>query len=83
MRWTIERLRLAIIVVAAVLLVSIVGSIFYGRWRLRQIAQDLPGRLGIQIQQTTQGFVRFSTEGGAGSLRCMRRTRSATKRAGG
>ncbi len=64
MRWTIERLRLAIVVVATMLLVFIAGSIFYGRWRLRRIAQDLPGRLGIQIQQTTQGFVRFSTEGG-------------------
>ncbi|MGO8718476.1 MAG: LptA/OstA family protein [Acidobacteriaceae bacterium] len=64
MRWTIERLRLAIIVVAAVLLLSIVGSIFYGRWRLRHIVQDLPSRLGIQIQQTTQGFVRFNTVGG-------------------
>ena len=64
MRWTIEKLRLAIIVVATVLLLSIVGSIFYGRWRLRRIAQDLPARLGIQIQQTTQGFVLSKTEEG-------------------
>ncbi len=64
MRWTIERLRLAIIVAAAVLLGSIAGSIFYGRWRLREVAQDLPARLGIQIQQTTQGFVLSKTEQG-------------------
>ena len=64
MRWTIEKLRLAIIVAAAALLVSIVGSIFYGRWRLRQATQDLPARLGIQIQQTTQGFVLSKTEQG-------------------
>ena len=42
MRWTIERLRLAIILAAALLLISIVGSIFYGRWRLRRATQDLP-----------------------------------------
>lgn len=64
MRWTIERLRLAIIVVAAVLLLSIVGSIFYGRWRIRHITQDLPARLGIQIKSTTQGFVLSKTEEG-------------------
>lgn len=64
MRWTIERLRLAIILAAALLLISIVGSIFYGRWRLRRATQDLPARLGIQIQQTTQGFVLSKTEQG-------------------
>ncbi|MGC1870960.1 MAG: LptA/OstA family protein [Acidobacteriaceae bacterium] len=61
MRWTIERLRLAIIVVAAVLVLSIFGSIVYGRWRLRRTVQDLPARLGIQIQSTSQGFVLSKT----------------------
>jgi lipopolysaccharide export system protein LptA len=61
MRWTIERLRLAIIAVAAVLVLSIIGSIVYGRWRIRHAVQDLPARLGIQIQQTTQGFVLSKT----------------------
>ena len=55
--WTIERLRLAVVVVAAVLLLAIFGFILYGRWRLRHVAQDIPARLGIQIQQTTQGLV--------------------------
>ena len=64
MRWTVDRLRLGIIVLAVVLLLSIAGSILYGRWRLRHLAQDLPGRLGIQIQQTTQGFVLSKTEQG-------------------
>jgi lipopolysaccharide export system protein LptA len=64
MRWTVERLRLAIIVVAAMLLLSIVGSIFYGRWRIRHVVQDLPSRLGIEIQQTTQGFVLSKTAEG-------------------
>ena len=61
MRWTIERLRLAIIMVAAVLVLAIIGSIVYGRWRLRHAVQDLPARLGIQIEQTTQGFVLSKT----------------------
>ncbi|MHB1935943.1 MAG: LptA/OstA family protein [Acidobacteriaceae bacterium] len=64
MRWTIERLRLGIIVVAAMLLASIVGSIVYGRWRIRQVTQDLPSRLGIQIKSTSQHFVLSKTDEG-------------------
>jgi lipopolysaccharide export system protein LptA len=64
MRWTIERLRLAIIVVAAVLVLSILGSIIYGRWRLRHVTQDLPARLGIQIQSTSRDFVLSKTDEG-------------------
>ncbi len=64
MRWTIERLRLAIIVVAAVLVLSILGSIVYGRWRIRHAVQDLPSRLGIQIQSTSQDFVLSKTDEG-------------------
>lgn len=61
---TIERLRLAIVALAVLLLLTIAGSFFYGRWRLRRIAQDLPARLGIQIQQSTRDFVLSKTAGG-------------------
>ncbi len=64
MRWTIERLRLAIIVVAALLVLSILGSIVYGRWRIRRVVQDLPSRLGIQIKSTSRDFTYSKTEGG-------------------
>ncbi|MGC1784490.1 MAG: hypothetical protein WA708_18340, partial [Acidobacteriaceae bacterium] len=62
--WTIERLRRAVVAVAAVLLLAIVGSVIYGHWRLRHIAQDLPARLGVTIQQTTRGYVLSKTEQG-------------------
>ncbi|MEO6830462.1 MAG: hypothetical protein ABI164_11690, partial [Acidobacteriaceae bacterium] len=64
MPWTIERLRLGIVALAVLLVLAITGSFFYGRWRLRHIAQDLPARLGIQIQQSTQGFVLTKTDKG-------------------
>ncbi len=64
MLWAIERLRLAIVALAVLLVLAIAGSFFYGRWRLRHIAQDLPARLGIQIQQSTQGFVLSKSEKG-------------------
>jgi lipopolysaccharide export system protein LptA len=62
--WTIERLRRAVVAVAAVLLLAILGSVIYGHWRLRHIAQDLPARLGVTIQQTTRGYVLSKTEQG-------------------
>lgn len=62
--WTIERLRRAVVAVAAVLLLVILGSVIYGHWRLRHIAQDLPARLGVTIQQTTRGYVLSKTEQG-------------------
>ncbi len=82
MRWTIERLRLAIIVVAAVLVLSILGSIVYGRWRVRHVVQDLPSRLGIKIQSTSQAFVYSKTVEGR-KLFTVRAARSITYKTGG
>lgn len=62
--WTIERLRAAVLALAGVLLLAILGFVIYSRWRLRHIAQDLPARLGVSIQQTTRGYVLSKTEQG-------------------
>ncbi|HET9085945.1 MAG TPA: LPS export ABC transporter periplasmic protein LptC [Acidobacteriaceae bacterium] len=64
MGWTIERLRIAILAIAAFLVVAIFGFLLYSRWRARHLAQDLPAHLGVQIQQSTQGFVLSKTEKG-------------------
>jgi len=56
MRVTIQGLRQWIVVAAALLLVVVAGFFFYGRNRFRHIEKDLPGRLGINIQQTANGF---------------------------
>ena len=82
MRWTIERLRLAIIMVAAVLVLAIIGSIAYGRWRIRHAVQDLPARLGIQIQSTSQDFVLSKTVEGR-KLFTLHAARAISFKAGG
>lgn len=82
MRWTIERLRLAIVAVAIVLLLSIAGFFLYARWRVRHIAQDLPARLGVQIQQSTQGFVLSKTEEGR-TIFTLHAARAVTFKSGG
>jgi lipopolysaccharide export system protein LptA len=56
MRLTVARLRLGIIVLAVVLLLVLAGFFGYARYRLHRFAKDLPARLGIDIQQTANGF---------------------------
>ena len=56
MRVTIARLRLGIIVLACLLLAALAGFFGYARYRLHRLAKDLPARLGIDIQQTANGF---------------------------
>ncbi len=56
MRLTIKGLRRWVMGAAALLLAVVAGFLFYGRYRFRHIARDLPARLGINIQQTATGF---------------------------
>jgi lipopolysaccharide export system protein LptA len=56
MRVTIQGLRRWIVAAAALLLAVVAGFFFYGRNRFRHIERDLPGRLGVDIQQTANGF---------------------------
>lgn len=56
MRVTAKRLRRWIVAAVGLLLAVVVGFFFYGRYRFRRIARDLPARLGVNIQQTATGF---------------------------
>jgi lipopolysaccharide export system protein LptA len=56
MRITIARLRLGIIVLACLLVAVLATFLGYARYRLHRIAKDLPAKLGIDIQQTANGF---------------------------
>ena len=69
MRVTIRGLRRWIVGAAALLLAVVAGFVIYGRSRFRHIEKDLPGRLGMNIQQTantitfsqsTQGHTLFT-----------------------
>jgi lipopolysaccharide export system protein LptA len=56
MRITIKRLRLLIVGLACLLVAVLAGFLVYARYRVRHIGKDLPGKLGINIQQTANGF---------------------------
>lgn len=56
MRLTIARLRLGILILAGLLVAVILGFFVYARYRLRHFEKDLPARLGVDIQQTANGY---------------------------
>ncbi len=69
MRVTTRDLRRWIVGTAALLLAVVAGFVIYGRNRFRHIEKDLPGRLGISVQstsntitfsQSTQGHTLFT-----------------------
>jgi lipopolysaccharide export system protein LptA len=65
-RLTIERLRTLVLAAALLLLVALVGFLAFGKWKRHFISHDLPQKLGINIQQESDG-VTFSHALGAHS----------------
>jgi lipopolysaccharide export system protein LptA len=49
----------------AILMIAMVGGMyFYARWRVRKVVHDIPAKIGLDIQQTAEGFsVSKSVEG--------------------
>ncbi|HEX3437426.1 MAG TPA: LptA/OstA family protein [Pseudacidobacterium sp.] len=64
LRITIKRLRLLIIALACLLIAVVGGFLVYARYRVRHIARDLPGRLGVNIQQTANVFTYSQSDKG-------------------
>jgi lipopolysaccharide export system protein LptA len=56
MRVTVARLRRGIVILACLILAVLTAFIFYARYRVHRFAKDLPAKLGIDIQQTANGF---------------------------
>jgi lipopolysaccharide export system protein LptA len=81
MRVTIKGLRLWILAATGLLLVVVAGFIFYGRYRFRHIEKDLPGRLGINIQQTANGFT-FSQANGPHTLFVLKAAKQVQMKSG-
>jgi lipopolysaccharide export system protein LptA len=56
MRITVARLRRVIVVMACLLLVVLAGFFLYARYRFRHFEKDLPGKLGINVERTANGY---------------------------
>ncbi len=60
----VSRLRrwFAVVAIAAVLVVA--GAYFYARWRVRNALKEVPPKIGVEVQQSAQGFTISKSEGG-------------------
>ncbi|HTW32832.1 MAG TPA: LptA/OstA family protein, partial [Candidatus Sulfotelmatobacter sp.] len=63
----IYRLRRLLIVTAVVLTAAVAGMYFYARMRVRDVRKEVPGKLGIEISKTANGF-RISKSDGKRTL---------------
>jgi lipopolysaccharide export system protein LptA len=61
---SIPRLRIWFAVMALAVVVVVGGFYFYARFQLHLALKNLPGKVGIDIQQTTEGFTLSKSEGG-------------------
>ena len=73
---------MSLVILAIGLTATIVAALAYARWQVRHIARDLPARLGIQIQQSTEGFTYSKTEQGR-TVFTLHAARALQYRAGG
>ena len=56
MRVTVARLRRGMVILACLVLMVLAAFVVYARYRLHRFAKDLPAKLGMNIQQTANGF---------------------------
>lgn len=61
---SVPRLRTWFGILAIATVVVVAGFYFYARIQLRKIVREAPQKLGVEIQQSTQGFSFSKSEGG-------------------
>jgi lipopolysaccharide export system protein LptA len=60
----VSRLRHWFALGAILMVVTVAGMYFYARWSLRKTIHDVPAKMGLDIQQTAEGFsISKSAEG--------------------
>jgi lipopolysaccharide export system protein LptA len=60
----VSRLRQWFALGAILMMATVGGMYFYARWRVRTVVHDIPAKIGLDIQQTAEGFsVSKSMEG--------------------
>jgi lipopolysaccharide export system protein LptA len=60
----VSRLRRWFAVGAILMIATVAGMYFHARWRVGKVVHDLPAKMGLDIQQTAEGFsISKSVEG--------------------
>src|SRR5258705_7472352 len=52
----VSRLRRWLAVGAILIVVIVAGMYVYARWRVRNALHDIPKKIGVEVQQTAEGF---------------------------
>jgi lipopolysaccharide export system protein LptA len=61
---SVSRLRHWFALIAILMVLTVSGMYFYARWSLRKAIHDVPAKMGLDIQQTAEGFsISKSAEG--------------------
>src|ERR1035441_8855660 len=79
---SIPRLRIWFAVLALAAVAVVAGFYLHARMELRSSLKNLPGKLGIEIQQTSEGFSLSKSEGGR-TLYTIRASKAVQFKAGG
>src|SRR3979411_1182487 len=59
-----SRLRRWFALGAILMIATVAGMYFYARWRVHKVVHDIPAKIGLNIQQTAEGFsISKSVEG--------------------
>ena len=67
----VSRLRRWFALGAILMVMTVAGMYFYAQWRVRQLVHVIPAKIGLDIQQTAEGF--SISKSAEGRLLLMRR----------
>src|SRR6202521_5581050 len=59
-----SRLRRWFALGAILMIATVAGMYFYARWRVHKVVHDIPAKIGLDIQQTAEGFSVSKSEEG-------------------
>jgi lipopolysaccharide export system protein LptA len=59
-----SRLRRWLALGAILIIATVAGMYFYARWRAHKVVHDIPAKIGLEIQQTAEGFSISKSEEG-------------------
>lgn len=79
---SIPRLRIWFAILALATVAVVAGFYFYARIQLRKAVKEVPQKLGVDIQQSTQGFSLSKSEGGR-TLFTIRASKAVQYKQGG
>src|ERR1700730_11369798 len=60
----VSRLRRWFALSAILMIATVAGMYFYARWRVHKVVHDIPAKIGLDIQQTAEGFSISKSEEG-------------------